>query len=238
METKPALNDNASVAIPTIDELAQNDDMSLKNNALMVLLNQPPKPQWLKHHPIAKMKNDKGENVPLPYLPIERVEWLLSYIYTKWWVEVRDVKIITNSVVVTVRLYVVNPLDKSVEYQDGVGASPIQTNAGAAASDFMQVKANGVQIATPAAKSYAVKDAAEGFGKLFGKDVGRAVNLSYDAFLKGDAVTLEELTELYELKKDSPLLTAKDHDNINRIIDPANPEKKSFSKIHSQLMEA
>lgn len=221
------MDDNKSVAIPTIDELAANDEMTLKQNALMVLLNQHPKDAWLKEHPMSKTK----------YLPIERVEWLLSYVFTNWRVEVRSTQVIVNSAVVCVRLYVTNPLDGKEMWQDGLGACPIQMNSQALPNDMSQLKTNGVQLAVPAAESYAIKDAAEKFGKLFGKDVSRKNNLSYDAFLKGDQISLEELTELYELKRDSDKLTQKDHENILRILNPANPDKKSFKKIHDQIKD-
>lgn len=226
METTPkVISDNTSVAIPTLQELVDNEEMTLKQNALMVLLNQPPQDKWLKEHPMTKGK----------YIPIERVEWLLSYIFTRWWVEVKDVKVIANSVAVSVRLFVINPLDGKEIYQDGVGACPIQTNKGAGAMDWNEAKSTGVQIALPAAKSYAVKDAAEGFGKLFGKDTGRAANLSYDAFLRGDAITLDDLKQLAEEQKDNESITADEWVNIERVI--GTEEKKSYTKIHKLLTE-
>lgn len=227
------LNDNTSVAIPTLEELVANDEMNLEQNKLMVLLNQPPKEAWLKKHP---MHNT-------PYLPIERVEWLLSAVFTNWHVEVRSTQVIVNSAVVCVRLYVTSPLDAKEMWQDGLGACPIQMNKDALPNDMSQLKTNGVQLAVPAAESYAIKDAAEKFGKLFGKDVSRKNNLSYDAFLKGDAVTLDDLKELYELKKEewkedayknSP--TQKEIENIERVIN--TEEKKSYTKIHNILKEA
>lgn len=219
-------NDKAAVAIPTIEQLATNDEMTLQQNALMVLLNQPPSEKWLKEHPMSKTK----------YLPIERVEWLLSYVFTFWRVEVRSTQVIVNSAVVCVRLYVTNPLNGQEMWQDGLGACPIQMNSQALPNDMSQLKTNGVQLAVPAAESYAIKDAAEKFGKLFGKDVSRKNNLSYDSFLKGEQITIEDLKELYELKYKSEALTTQDHINIQRVIN--TQEKKSFKKIFDQLKEA
>ena len=65
-------------------------------------------------------------------------------------------------------------------FQDGVGAAPLQTDKGAGAVDFNAIKSDAVMKAAPAAESYAVKDAAEKIGKLFGKDMNRADQILYD----------------------------------------------------------
>lgn len=178
--------------IPTLESLISESEDSLKENALMVLLNQPPPEKWLKPHPIAKTKNDEGKDVPAVFLPINKVEYVLTRVYTKWWVEVKSVQVIANSVVVTVRLHVVNPLNGEYEWQDGVGAVAIQTNSGAGAMDWNQAKSSGVQMAAPAAETYAVKDAAEKFGKIFGRDLNRRDVLSYDNLLKNNMTNAEK----------------------------------------------
>jgi hypothetical protein len=160
----------------------------MKENALMVICNQEPPAQWLSYHPTvrikAKDKDGKEILVPMPYIPIERVEYLLTRIFGKWWIEIKDSKIMANSVVITVRLFVTNPITGEVQYNDGIGANPIQTNAGAGAMDWNAAKYNGVQLAAPAAETYAVKDAAEKFGKLFGKDITRKGGIEYNSLLK------------------------------------------------------
>ena len=97
-------------------------------------------------------------------------------------VERRDqkVQVIANSVVVTVRLYYQDVLSDEILWQDGIGASPIQTDKGAGAMDWNHTKNDAVMKAAPAAESYAVKDAAEKIGKLFGKDMNRADRIMYD----------------------------------------------------------
>lgn len=168
METK-------ALTIPTMDELVSESEISIKQNNLMVLLNQDPPKQWLVPHPVVK-----GHN----YLPIERVEYLLSRIFKKWWVDILNVQTIANSAVVTVRLNVIDPLTKEVWHNDGVGAMAIQTDKGAGAMDWNQAKSDGVMKAVPSAETYAIKDAADKFGKIFGKDVGRKVQISYDNLIK------------------------------------------------------
>jgi hypothetical protein len=214
--------ENQLVKIPTLNELVSESEESLKLNGLMVLLNQPPPAKWIKQHPMTK-----GE-----YLPIERVEYLLSRIYTKWWVEVLNTQCLANSIVCTVRLYVVNPITGGTEYNDGIGASPIQTDKGAGAMDWNKAKADGVMKAAPAAESYAIKDAAEKFGKLFGKDLNRKEEIVYNDLLK-TSVSEAELKDLWDLKKDS--IPSDQFENCERVIN--NKEKGSYNKLHKYLQK-
>lgn len=221
----------AKNTLPTLEELVNDTDLSVKTNQLMILLNQPVPDKWLKDHPTAKVKID-GVNKPARYMPIERVEWLLSRIFGKWWVEIKDTKLIANSVVVTVRLHVINPITGEGEWQDGVGANPIQTDAGAGAADWNHIKFSGVQMAAPAAETYAIKDAAEKFGKFFGKDANRQVNIDYNNMLK-KKITLEDVRVLFEEKMMN--LTDQQVKDIDRII--KGKEETSYSKIYKQLSE-
>lgn len=225
------------VKIPSLQELVSDTEMTLRENALMIICNQTPPDAWISRHPTVKIKSKDKEGkeitVPMPYLPIERIEYLLSRIFGKWWVEVRDSKIMANSVVVTVRLFVKNPITGEIEFQDGIGANPIQTNQGAGAMDWNAAKHNGVQLAAPAAETYAIKDAAEKFGKLFGKDLTRKDEIGYDSLLKTEAPTLEEINDLYAQKVH--LLSKEQVADIERVIE--NKETKSYRKIFKLLSE-
>jgi hypothetical protein len=72
-----------------------------------------------------------------------------------------------------VRLHYLNPTTGQWQYHDGVGAVGVQTNAGASASDLSAIKQDAIMKALPAAKSYAVKDAAENLGSIFGANLNR-----------------------------------------------------------------
>ena len=164
--------------LPTFQELLVENEDSLKQNALTVLLNQDPPAKWLVQHPMIR---------DYRYIPIEKIEYLLTRIFGNWTVEIRSTQIVANSVVVTVRLHVNNPISGELMWQDGIGAAPIQTDKGAGATDWNAVKTDGVQKAAPAAESYAVKDAAEKFGKIFGRDVSRKTTMDYNSLLKKSA---------------------------------------------------
>jgi hypothetical protein len=167
--------------LPTIEQLYSEDERIdlAKHNDLNRLLNQQPNLKWLLKHPIAKKKVD-GKDVPIDYIPIQRVEWLLTHIFIIWYVEIKTIQLIANAVVIAIRLHYQNPIDGQMLWQDGVGAAPLQTDKDKGAADWNYIKSSAVQIASPAAESYAIKDAAEKIGKLFGKDLNRADQIGYD----------------------------------------------------------
>lgn len=164
-------NELAKRQLPKIEDLYNDLELAYQINALNKLLNHSPKPEWVKENKFAN--NSK-------YIPIGTVEYLLTSIYLRWRVEVKGIQVIANSVVATVRLHVLDPLTNEWDWQDGVGAAPIQTAKGAAATDFTQVNTAAVQMAAPAAESYAFKDAAEKFGRIFGKDLNRKDEMNYE----------------------------------------------------------
>lgn len=184
-------NGNTPYKLPTIAEIyAASAEMPTlqKDSVLQVLLNQPPQESWLKDHPLAKkeiMTPQGKTKVPLKYIPIERLEWLLTNVFVKWRVEIKNSKLVANSIMVEIRLHYFDHVYNEWHWQDGIGAQPLQTDQGCGAVDFNHIKSNAVQIAAPAAESYAVKDAAEKIGKLFGKDLNRAeTNISYESLGK------------------------------------------------------
>lgn len=163
--------------LPTIAQIVAGDNLPVdaKTNQLNILLNQEPPKTWLKSHPMVK---------GVVYLPVDKIEYLLTAIFVKWHVEVKDVKVIANSSVVTVRLHYKDPITGEILWQDGVGAAPIHTKSGAGAMDWNSVNPMSVMQAVPSAESYAVKDAAEKIGRIFGKDLNRKDLVSYDSMNK------------------------------------------------------
>ncbi len=131
-------------------------------------LNQPPKEEWVKDHPFATRKVN-GEDVPVKYIPIGIIEDQLREVFEIALVTIKDYKQIGDSISMTITLKIPSFINqpqpgKPVEWleMDGAGAYPIFPGP------------YGVQLALPGAKSFAVKDAAEMFGKRFGSDLNRA----------------------------------------------------------------
>ena len=181
-------------ALPTLAELHHNPEIAFKNDELNLLLNQPPHEKWIKKHPIITVLNDEGKNVKLQYLPVEKVEFMLTRIFQEWRREIKNIHLVLNSIVATVRVHYLNPVTGEWSYHDGCGACPIQTESGSAAGDFSKLRTAGVQMAAPAAVSYALKDAAECLGKLFGKDLNRRDTSTFSgAYGKPEEKKEEEL---------------------------------------------
>ena len=209
--------------LPTIAELTGDVELALKNDQLNLLLNQAPPQNWVKTHPYIK-----GHN----YLPIDKVELMLKRIFKRYRIEITGQGIAFNGVWVTVRLHYQNPIDGVWDYHDGIGAMQLQTKAGTSPADLININNGAVSMAFPIAKTLAIKDAADMFGKLFGADLNRKDTLNYttDKALNKDEM-LEELKALYELKKE--MLPPDEQTHFERII--SCKETKSYKKAINNL---
>lgn len=150
--------------LPKLEDLHHDLQEAFKTDQLNLLLNQPVPAKWVKQHPFAKNVN---------YIPIDKVEFLLTKIFGEWKVEILAEGALFQSVYVKVRLHYKNPLNGEWSFHDGLGAVGVQTDAGKPASDLGAIKQDAIMKALPAAESYAIKDAAEKLGVLFGKDLNR-----------------------------------------------------------------
>jgi hypothetical protein len=186
--------------LPALADLYDGDlELKADQNKLNILLNQNPKSDWIREHPFAK---------GVKYIPIGRVEYLLTRLFIKWHVEVKNIQTIANSCVVTVRLHYQNIEDNEWSWQDGIGAAPIQTEKDSGAMDWNKVRTDSVMKAAPAAESYAVKDAAEKIGKIFGKDLNRKDEIIYDSIadsIPEEKISLSQLGWAEELVRKSTL---------------------------------
>jgi hypothetical protein len=152
--------------LPALSELHHAPMEAFKNDQLKLLLNQPPSAKWIK-------KNKFANNAE--YLPIDKIEFLLDRIFQEWKVEVKETKQLFNAVEVTVRLHYLNPVNGEWMFHDGVGAEELQTvqGSGVLKPDFSNLGKGAVTMATPIAKSKAIKDAADHLGELFGRNLNR-----------------------------------------------------------------
>lgn len=216
-------DNNMPFKLPSLKELVSETEESIKENQLMVLLNQPPPPKWVKIHPFIS---------GYKYLPIGRVEYLLRRIFTFYKIEVIKTGILFNAIEVTVRVSVKNPITGDWISHDGVGACELQTqkDTGTLKLDMSNVNKSAVQMALPIAKSLAIKDACDHFGKLFGSDLNHKEQLDFNPLLK-HTIAVEDLQELFEMKKEA--LTDNERIDAQRIL--TNKEVASYKKLHDKL---
>jgi hypothetical protein len=168
--------------LPTIQEIHSENPDAFKQDQFKTLVNQPPPPQWIKKHPISLNA----------YMPIDKIEYLLDAIVGQWKVEILEVMSLFQSVAVTIRLHYLNPATMEWSYHDGAGASPVQTDKGESAANLGAIKSNAIQLALPAAVSYALKDAAEHIGIIFGRNVSRKDTIAFRSTFTEDPYSGEQ----------------------------------------------
>lgn len=178
-EEKAPLPASVIRELPSLEELHYDVTKAYENDKFLLLVNQEPPAAWVLPHPM---------NANLKYITIEKIELMLTRIFQHWYVEIiGPPQQLFNSVSVHVRLFYLHPITGQWLHQDGVGAVGIQTDKGAAASNIAAIKQDAVMKALPAAESYAIKDASEKIGKLFGKDLNRKDTIAFSpSYIKED----------------------------------------------------
>lgn len=166
--------------LPTVAELFSDKiEEAGKIEQLNFLLAQEPPAKWVKEHPFISQEVD-GQKVPYKYLPIDKIEYLLRRIFKKYRIEITGQGTAFNGVWVTVRVHWLNPATGEMDYHDGIGAEQLQTKKGTSASDLINVNNGAIAMAFPKAKTAAVKDACDHFGKMFGCDLNRRDTLNFN----------------------------------------------------------
>lgn len=211
--------------LPVLADLYKADDIAtlFKKDQFNLLMNQAPEPKWIQQNPYAG--NSK-------YIPIGILETLLQRIFKEFRVEVMREGTMFNSVYVAIRLHYLNPISGQWSYHDGVGSAQIQTAKGASPADLASINNNAVMMALPMAKSYAIKDACDHFGKLFGRDLNRKETMGFgvDKNLDPDS-KYNELLNLFETLKD--VIPANEFDNVRNVVE--GKIKTSYDKIIKYL---
>ena len=201
--------------LPTVAELFEQSDniqKAFQHEQLNALLNAEPKKEWVKKHPYIRDYN---------YIPIGIIEFLIKKIFKKYNIEILREGVAFNGVYVVIRLHYLNPVTSEMEYHDGIGAVQLQTKTGTSPADLVNVNQGAISMAFPIAKTIAIKDASDHFGKLFGSDLNRKdtipfsidENLSKKANKEKDRIgmmiqsckTLEELSMLQEAHPDTDI---------------------------------
>jgi len=150
--------------LPKLADLYNDVDMVAKQDQLNFLLGQNPKAEWIKVHPYIQGWKD---------IPIDKVEWLLRRIFKSYKIEITGQGTAFNGVWVTVRVHYLNPTTGEWSYHDGIGAQQLQTKKGTSPAEMQNINSGAVSMAFPIAKTIAIKDACDHFGRLFGSDLNR-----------------------------------------------------------------
>lgn len=196
----------------------------VKTNAQLfeVLENNPPQ-SWIKTHPILK---------EYKFLPIDKVEYLLRTIFGfNYKIEIISFQETFNSITVAVRVHY-RELESPYNwyYYDGIGSEePEKIILQEAKTDILDNYA--MAKATPSAKTLAIKDACDHFGRLFGCDLNRKDTIAPKPKKETTDKKLETIKTLYaELK---PKIKQPDRDHIERIIE--DKESIDYDKIITEL---
>ncbi len=164
--------------LPTVVDLfSEGDSLALAgmHEALNAILATPPKPEWVKVHPF--IKDHK-------YLPIERVEYLLRKIFKAYRIEITGQGTAFNGVWVTVRVHYLSPVTEQMEWHDGIGAIQLQTAKGTSPADLANINNGALAMAFPIAKTFAIKDACDMLGNIFGANLNRKDVIAFEPDLK------------------------------------------------------
>jgi len=204
------------------DIYQDNQELAFQNERLNLLLNQEPKKEWVKEHPFIK-----GHR----YIPIDKVEFMLKKIFGKYKIEILREGSSFNGVYVVVRVWYQHPLTGEMEFHDGIGACQLQTQRGTSPADLANINNGALSMAYPMAKTIAIKDACDHFGKIFGADLNRKDTMAFIPTFTDKGVSYEDLAELYEVKKN--VLTADEQSNAIRIL--SGKEVTSYKKLFNLL---
>lgn len=199
-------------ALPKIQDIYSDKLSVQKNDIFVTLMNQPPNQTWVKEHPFIR---------GYKYLPIERIEYLLKTIFKSYKIEITGQGQSFNGVWVIVRVHYLHPITGEWLFHDGIGASQIQTKKGASPADLANINNNAIGMAFPVAKTEAIKNACKSFGKLFGSDISRSEDISYNldmtlipfneehpnfykaiTAIKDGKATLEQVKNKYDISKE------------------------------------
>lgn len=213
-----------SKGLPALIEGSNDIEAYTKQGKLKELLNQQPNKAWVKDHPIAK-------NVK--YLPIDKVETMLDMIFQQWRIEIKSVNQLAQSICAVVRLHYLNPITKEWSYHDGVGATPLKTDKGASAAELGAIKNDAVATGAPSAVSFAIKDAAEHLGKLFGRDLNRKDTIAFVNLFVEDAPVYDKESAMNAMR------CAKTMDELRRIWNnmPTALKNDGFLKVLKEDMK-
>lgn len=189
--------------IETLSADAEVKNLRAKIDNLNRFLNQDPDPGQIRTNKYANNTH---------YLPIGYLENKLDEIFQVWEDDIKEVKILGNSIAVTITVSVLNPVTGTFIKRAGVGAMPIELQAdkrdragnlieeGAVnALDFEKIQSKAIQKNLPAAKAYAFKNAVQSLGRAFGRSLNRTDETYFEPMYAKRSSTKGEITPEVEI---------------------------------------
>lgn len=138
------------------------DEFKLKMERFLKSLENPPR----------NVKKDKLRG--FEYIGISQIEVQLDTIFFGLWqTEITQCLIVGNEIVMNGKLGIFHPIAKEWIWRAGSGSAMIRQNKGAAISDIDSKIKNGVEMDAPHAKASMIKNAAQSFGNIFGRNLRR-----------------------------------------------------------------
>lgn len=152
----------------TIQELVEDESKFIEMDILNGILNQNPPKTWVRQY--------EGFN----YLPIDKHEYLLKRLFQDYKIEILREGQLFNSIYCTVRVHYLHPVKNEWRFQDGTGAVDVQKKKGSSPAMLENINFGAIMKGLPAAESYAIKDACEKIGNIFGANLNRKDTLGYE----------------------------------------------------------
>lgn len=219
------MKEEKGLTIPkTIAELVSDEKDWIQRDLLNGMLNKQPPKEWIQEHPIYK---------GVKFLPIDKVEYLLKRFFQQYKIEVLREGHLFNSVYCAVRVHYIDPLTKEWTYQDGVGAQDVQTKSGSSPANMADINHGAIARGLPAAKSYAIKDACENIGIIFGSNLNRKDTMAFNLEKNTvDAYTPEQSKKYIKEIKDNLELVF-DEESLNKYFKQLNENKLLTPEIRT-----
>lgn len=148
--------------------------------AFKAKLNEYPKQDKILVHPMNK-KN---------YLPVSHIETELDECFLDWETVNFKWQVVTNEIIGTVELRVLNPITGLWTTRTGAAAVLIRQNSGSAIDDVGAKIKNALEGDFPHLLSDCLRNAAKKLGKRFGRDLNRGTE---DVYSASEAISITDL---------------------------------------------
>ncbi len=145
-------------AIQILKDLINGVAVEVTGEVLTELLKLNPPKEWIEQREIETVEGTKTYD----YLPIDKVEYLLHAIFSRHKIEILSQSSGVSGAWISVRVHYLIKGETEYMFHDGTGAEPVSPkNQGY------------IRTAFPIAKSFAIKDACDHLGNLFGANLNR-----------------------------------------------------------------